>query len=193
ARAFVAALGGELRVASEQGVGSRFFFELALDRGEDLPESEMPLSRDPQTLPGARVLVAEDDAVNRLVIGAMLGKLGLEHHIVGDGAEAFEAIASDDWDVVLMDVQMPEIDGYEVTRRVRELPEGRRAVPIVALTANALEQDRADAEAAGMDGFLGKPVKLEQLHRVLSRMLRRKRAKAAVALPVEPRQARAHG
>ncbi len=117
-----------------------------------------------------RVLLAEDNAVNRKVATGMLRRLGLEVETARDGREALEALEARSFDVVLMDCQMPEMDGLEATRRLRERQsDGRSRTPVVAMTANAMEGDRERCIAAGMDDYLSKPVKLEPLARCLER------------------------
>lgn len=126
--------------------------------------------------PALRVLLVDDNAVNRKVAGKMLERIGVEWTAVDGGPAAVEACARSAYDLVLMDIQMPEMDGYEATRRIRQLEAGPHRASIVALTASALPSERADAEAAGMDGFLAKPVRLEDLRDVLTRAARARRA-----------------
>jgi PAS domain S-box-containing protein len=136
---------------------------------------------------GLRVLVAEDNPINRKVALQMLTRLGCQATIVDNGAQAVAALSRDAYDVVLMDVQMPEMDGYEATALVREREAGTgRRVPIVAMTAHAMEGDRERCLAAGMDGFLAKPVKLVDLIAALEPWVRRSSA------PRRPRADAAH-
>ena len=117
-----------------------------------------------------RVLLAEDNVVNQKVALRTLEALGYRADLAADGAEAVEAVLRTDYDVVLMDVQMPRLDGHQATRRIRaELPPGRRQPVVVALTANALEGDRAQAREAGMDDYLPKPLRREALAAALAR------------------------
>ncbi|MEM0962828.1 MAG: response regulator [Bacteroidota bacterium] len=112
-----------------------------------------------------RVLLVEDHEVNRLVALSLLRRLGLEADMAEDGQQALDALATSDYDLVLMDLQMPVVDGIEATRRLRaQLPQERQP-RVVALTANALSESAAAAQEAGMDGFLTKPVRLEDLRR----------------------------
>ena len=130
------------------------------------PVPDRPAAVDP--LPGGRVLVAEDNDVNRAIIGRMLELLGLSWHAVSDGAAAVEAALAERYDVILMDVQMPGTDGVEATRRIRTA-EADRHTPIVALTANAMGGDRETYLAAGMDDYLAKPMRLAALRATLAR------------------------
>ena len=115
-----------------------------------------------------RILVAEDNAVNQKLATLLLGKLGYTADLVGNGLEALEAIASERYDVVLMDVQMPELDGLETTRRI--IAEyGVDRPRIVAMTANAMESDRAECFAAGMDDYVAKPIRPDELAGALAR------------------------
>ncbi|WP_318769045.1 ATP-binding protein [Tepidimonas sp.] len=126
---------------------------------------------------GASILVAEDHPVNRKVIGLLLQRLGHRVEFAEHGAQAVALAAERDFDLVLMDVHMPEVDGLEATRRIRALPGPRGQVPIVALTADVLDEAQAQARAAGMDGFLGKPVQRAQLQAVIeAAALTRRRA-----------------
>ncbi|HEY0614539.1 MAG TPA: response regulator [Candidatus Elarobacter sp.] len=119
---------------------------------------------------GVFVLVAEDNPVNRKLALQQLKKLGYRAHAVNDGREAIDAVAHEDYDVVLMDCQMPEVDGFEATREIRRAEVVRGGhVPIVAMTANALEGDREACLAAGMDDYLAKPVQLAALRAVVER------------------------
>jgi CheY-like chemotaxis protein len=165
-------MGGTIAVESRVGEGSRFTFTavlpLAKDRNTAVP---FPTSTAPAQLLNGRVLVVEDDLVNQRVVGLMLQRLGLEYHIVADGPSALSIVESSEWDLVLMDLQLPGIDGMETTRRARLLL-GDRSLPIVALTANARAEDRAACLMAGMDDFLAKPVRTEALRETLSRWLR---------------------
>jgi signal transduction histidine kinase/DNA-binding response OmpR family regulator len=123
--------------------------------------------------PGCRVLVADDNAVNRMLVMHLLRKMGATIHSVANGFEALQALREDDFDVVLMDCQMPEMDGYETTRLLRR-PETlckNRDVPVIALTANALATDREKCIAAGMTDYLSKPVNRESLEQALLRAL----------------------
>jgi CheY-like chemotaxis protein/HPt (histidine-containing phosphotransfer) domain-containing protein len=118
------------------------------------------------------VLLAEDNPVNQEVAKAMLTRLGLEFDIANDGQEAVAQMARQSYDVVLMDCQMPVMDGYTASARIREAEsESRRRTPIVALTANAMEGDRERCLAVGMDDYLAKPYSVDQLQRTLRRWL----------------------
>jgi CheY-like chemotaxis protein len=122
----------------------------------------------------ALVLLVEDNAINRRVGQKMLEKLGYGVRCVGNGAEAIEVVGSHRYDLVLMDCQMPKMDGFEATMaiRAREDPNGRRT-PIIALTASAMESDRAKCLQAGMDDFMSKPIKREDLAEIIDKWISR--------------------
>jgi CheY-like chemotaxis protein len=116
------------------------------------------------------VLVAEDVPTNRRVVEVMLRRLGAEAVLAGEGAEAVRLAGESAFDAILMDCQMPGMDGFEATRRIRAGEAGAR-VPIIALTANATRGDRDLCLAAGMDDFVSKPIELRDLQRILAHWL----------------------
>jgi CheY-like chemotaxis protein len=118
-----------------------------------------------------RILVAEDNAINQLVIIHELAALGYEVVAVNNGLEALEALEDDAFDLVLMDCQMPELDGYEASRRIRASPGELRRIPIVALTAHALKEDLERCLAAGMNDTITKPFREDVLRQKLERWL----------------------
>jgi signal transduction histidine kinase/CheY-like chemotaxis protein len=162
ARELAQLMGGDLGVHSTPGKGSTFWFDVTLPACDAPPvpvdASGVPLP----SLAGVRVLLAEDNEVNRMVLETMLSKLGCQVDVAGDGASASHAALNKTYDIVLMDCHMPIMDGYAAARRIRAAETGRRT-PIVALTAGVFLEDRASCTAAGMDDFLGKPVSQAQL------------------------------
>jgi len=165
-------MGGEITVKSTPGHGSIFAFELffPLAPSPVTTRSASPLPRTPATTFQGDILVVEDDRVNQLVVKLMLARLGLSCEIVDNGTRGIERALAGTWDLILMDVQMPDIDGLEATRRIRAQLSGR-PLPIIALTANAMADDRAACEAAGMNDFLTKPLREKELRACLERWL----------------------
>jgi len=172
-RRLVDAMGGELGVESVPAEGSTFWFHLPLAApggeaasGEEAAQAEFPVaSRAPADV---RVLLVEDDPINREVAGDMLRLAGFPVAMAIHGAAAVEMAARERFAVILMDVQMPVMDGFEATRRIRALP-GGEAVPVIAMTANVFSEDRDRAREAGMSDFVAKPVDPEALFRALRR------------------------
>ncbi|HJW44779.1 MAG TPA: ATP-binding protein [Geothrix sp.] len=164
-------MGGTLSASSQEGVGSCFRIRLRLPVS-DLPspqaEAEEVLGRVPGHL---RVLVVEDNAINQKVVTRMLEKLGHRADVAGNGLEALAALTERPYDLVLMDCQMPEMDGFEATQRLRDPAVGvlDPRVRVVALTANAMAGDRERCLAAGMDDYLPKPVQMQALAAVLAK------------------------
>jgi CheY-like chemotaxis protein len=115
--------------------------------------------------------LAEDNAVNQRIATIMLQKLGCQVHAVPNGLDALRAVSSATYDLVVMDCMMPEMDGFEATREIRRAEGPDRHTPIIALTANVMEGDRECCLEAGMDGYLGKPIKLEELQAALANWL----------------------
>ncbi len=137
-----------------------------------------------------QVLLVEDNPINQGVAKAMLAKLGLPFRLADDGAQAVARVREFDFDLVLMDCQMPVMDGYQATAAIRGLPCGRGAsLPIVALTANVMQGDEQACLAAGMNGFLAKPYTLAALHATLSNWLSAAPASAAAAAQMTPERA----
>ncbi len=156
-------MGGDLTAESRLGEGSIFTAVLPLvRRAAPSPAAARP---EPAQVGGLRVLVAEDNETNRLVISTLLGQLGMQVHLAANGAEAVEAWAVGGWDLVLLDIQMPVMDGLEAVGAIRrrEAAAGSPRTPIVALTANAMNHHVAEYAAAGFDAVAAKPVQLEAL------------------------------
>jgi CheY-like chemotaxis protein len=187
---------GEIGVESQPGVGSTFWFVLPLERQagevatdeftmEDHPEQSDAWAGDSNsaainqhgaqgndTSNGARILLVEDNALNQKVAQSLLQKRGYRVMVCENGALALEALRRERFDIVLMDCQMPVMDGFEATRSMREDPAVLAPrTPVIAVTANAMESDRQACLAAGMDDYLSKPFKDEELHAMIQRYL----------------------
>jgi signal transduction histidine kinase/CheY-like chemotaxis protein len=160
-------MGGSIGVETAAGKGSTFHFTIIGDRADAALLQASELARAPRAARGPlRVLLVEDEAINQLVILDMLERLGHEAHCVENGVEALRAVEHETYDVVLMDIQMPDLDGLEVTRRIRETKGDRP--PIIALTAHALSGDRERCLTAGMNDYLSKPVRMSALQDALA-------------------------
>jgi signal transduction histidine kinase/ActR/RegA family two-component response regulator len=168
-------MGGDIQAESEQGRGSRFTVTLSIPRvGEARTEAPAAAEEsEPAAALELRVLAAEDNSVNQLVLKTLLHQIGVDPTVVGDGVQAIQAWESGDWDVILMDVQMPRMDGLAATRaiREREAATGRARTPIIALTANAMTHQIAEYIAAGMDNHVSKPIDARKLFLALEATL----------------------
>jgi signal transduction histidine kinase/DNA-binding response OmpR family regulator len=156
-RRLVEAMGGAIGVESAPGQGSRFWFEAPFEVGDVVAVAERIALR-PATVPPLRILLAEDIALNQEIITEMLRQYGHQVVVAANGAEAVELAARERFDLVLMDVQMPVMDGVEATRRIRRLPPPAGAVPVIALTANVMASEQARYLGAGMERCLTKPL-----------------------------------
>ncbi|WP_431261428.1 ATP-binding response regulator [Roseateles chitinivorans] len=181
------AMGGDIHVQSAVGQGARFTLALPLRAGADLPPGRLvpglPGLPGPSDIAdashgahaanaaaaaaapvtGLRVLVSEDNPTNRIVIEAMLERLGHVPTLCENGLQALHALRQQPFDLVLMDLHTPQMDGFEATRLMREMPAPRGRLPIIAFSADAFEESRQKADAAGISAFLAKPVELETL------------------------------
>ncbi|HET6970622.1 MAG TPA: ATP-binding protein [Phenylobacterium sp.] len=146
---------GQVGFTSREGYGSTFWLEVRAEPAEAQPEA---LELDEGVLGGVRVLVVEDNATNRLIVTKLLENLGADVETAADGYVGVEAASQGGFDLILMDIQMPGIDGVEAARRIRALGGAAAATPIVALTANVLAHQRQSYLEAGMDGVVGKPI-----------------------------------
>ncbi|MGH8187912.1 MAG: ATP-binding protein, partial [Steroidobacteraceae bacterium] len=168
-------MGGEVGVASREGSGSTFWFTARLEvvstRAAEAVHTQTSAA-DAQPRYGRRILLVEDNAVNEKVATRFLQKLGHVVDVARNGQEAVDAWTRGGYDLILMDCQMPVLDGYEATREIRSRERGSQRIPIVALTANAMKNDDAKCKEAGMDDHLSKPLDREALARCLALHLR---------------------
>jgi CheY-like chemotaxis protein len=177
-------MGGRLWVESEVGAGSSFHVTMTLERAavEAAPVARGHELHQPSQRVVLRVLVAEDNLVNQTVAARLLEKRGHVVTVVGDGRLAVAAHANGDFDVILMDVQMPEMDGFEATAAIREHERTTGGhIPIIAMTAHAMRGDEARCLEAGMDTYLSKPIQVDRLLEALSGL---KPAPRSTQLPV---------
>jgi CheY-like chemotaxis protein len=164
-------MGGKIWAESEMGKGSAFHFTILAETApEGIPArkllkfEELPASQSGSL----RLLLAEDNIVNQKVALRMLRKLGYHADVVANGLEVLQALERQPYDIILMDIQMPEMDGFEAAKAIRERWQ-KEAPHIIAVTAHALDGDRERCLAAGMDDYISKPVKIEELMAALSR------------------------
>lgn len=165
-------MNGSVGLESEPGRGSTFWVTLELEEAEALLMTLPERTRATVAAPRGRVLVAEDNSINQKVIRHLLSRLGCAIEVAGNGMEAVEKVRQDNgWDLILMDCQMPVMDGFEATRAIRTMQGGARHIPIVAVTANALVGEREKCIAAGMDDYLAKPIDRDALAALINRWL----------------------
>jgi signal transduction histidine kinase/CheY-like chemotaxis protein len=173
-RELVRLMGGDIGVESEPGVGSRFWFTI---RCEATVARHRPRPAIPSFVPGdtvpARILVVEDNEVNQLLVTLLLAKGGHSVEVVREGRAALALLERERFDLVLMDVQLPGMDGVTATQAIRAMDAGRADVPIIAVTANAMAGDRDRYLAAGMDDYLSKPIDAAALYGAITRALKR--------------------
>lgn len=177
-KALVGMMGGSIWAESEPGKGSVFSFEAEFGRVEPVPRDETPAPQDQDSTPALNILLAEDNQVNSLFATCVLESWGHQVTAVEDGRQAIEKLKDGGFDLVLMDVLMPEMGGEEATALIRSGQTCDPHVPIVALTAYALRGDRERLLAAGMDDYISKPIDAEEFRQVVMRIAKRKTAPA---------------
>ncbi|MDX5393525.1 MAG: response regulator, partial [Caulobacteraceae bacterium] len=172
-RSLVAMMGGEISAESRPGEGSRFTFELPLAPVEGVADEGVAAEAAPVRLEGRRVLLAEDHPINQRVVDLILAPFGVDLTIAPDGAAALSILESERFDLILMDMQMPGVDGLAATRtlREREAAGATPRTPVLMLSANAMREHREAARAAGADAHLAKPVTAEALVSAIAELL----------------------
>lgn len=180
----VTLMGGDIGVESVPGQGSTFWFTIRCVEGEPVDNTDGLLDDISAEITPLHILVAEDNQVNQMLVRSLLEKVGHSVEFAGNGREAVHALRTQSFDLVLMDVQMPEMDGPTATRAIRKLsgPAGR--TPIIALTANALSGQREEYLEAGMDNYVTKPIVPQTLFKAIARTLRATASHAEVEAPV---------
>ncbi|MEY4255273.1 MAG: hypothetical protein RLZZ141_500 [Pseudomonadota bacterium] len=184
----VEAMGGAIKASSVEGEGTTFTVILPLERLGDVPDAPSVSAVEPVVdidQPPLRVLAAEDHPVNQLVLRTLLGQFGVEVTMTGNGQEVLAKFKEQDWDVVLMDVQMPVMDGPSATRAIRafEREQGRAPTPILALTANAMAHQLDEYRQSGCNGHVSKPIDASELIGAMSRVLMEGEAQNLADMP----------
>ena len=171
--------GGKVHVNSQQGRGSEFYFRLSFLKlkGGQMPEQVEEISQSQREILSpkdgrVRVLVVDDNPMNRLVVNKMLQKKGFEAEEAENGKVALNKFNNGHFDMVLMDLQMPEMDGYEATRQIRAMADDKRNVPIIAITAHTIQGERERCLAIGMNEFISKPFKPDELFEKMDGLLK---------------------
>jgi CheY-like chemotaxis protein/HPt (histidine-containing phosphotransfer) domain-containing protein len=173
-------MGGEIGVISEEGKGSRFWFSIKMQRASSLSKgTHSPHRFDPNLRFQGHALVVDDVALNQAVAVKMLEKIGISAVAVNGGQEALDRLQTERFDIVFMDCNMPEMDGYETSRLIRSMTAPAAGMPIVAMTANAMKSDMDKCFSAGMNDYLPKPLTPQQLVEIVSRWLPLQSAQAA--------------
>lgn len=173
-RQLIGLMYGEIGVDSKQGIGSTFWFVVPLGTvsEEEMIEATVTEEVIDQSPLSGKVLLVEDNPVNQMVASKMLEKIGISSKLANNGKEALDQLSQESFDAVLMDCQMPEMDGFEATRKLRSTEKSTdKHIPVIAMTANVMEGDRELCLSAGMDDYLGKPVKVEELESKLRKWL----------------------
>jgi two-component system CheB/CheR fusion protein len=170
-------MGGEIGVNSTPGRGSTFWLKVPFDLADAAASPGEPqLTEAPPPPPApssAQILIVEDHLDNREILVLLLESIGYRPDAVGSGRECLERVAQQDYDIILMDCQMAGLDGYETTRRLRELEGDRRHTIVVAVTAHAMKGDREKCLEAGMDDYMSKPIMEEDLARMVEKWVPR--------------------
>ena len=174
-KSFVDLMNGDISVESESGKGTCFTVEISCRK---VPEEELQQQMEEQpenvSLAGRRLLLAEDNGLNAEIAMTILQDAEAEVELAADGKIAVDMLKDAPvgyYDTVLMDIQMPNMNGYQATGVIRKLPDERAKIPIIAITANAFEEDRQAALAAGMDDYVAKPVEISELFRTIMKNL----------------------
>ncbi|MEP6303327.1 MAG: ATP-binding protein, partial [Lentilitoribacter sp.] len=190
-KALVLAMDGSIDFESTYGLGSQFWFDLPLNEGRDIEKDTLEETAIIAVIDNnepLKVLVADDNETNQMIISVILKRLGCYTDIVSDGIEAVQAVKDNSYDIILMDVSMPNMDGLEATRQIRSLASEKSSVKIVALTAYTQEEDKLKVFDAGMDAFLSKPVFRNDIVTLINNMVGQQSNSPPQTVPDAPLQ-----